>query len=48
MPTSVRRVLNLYRRLLVLFKSRILVVEGERLAGIISEADIRADEGPLA
>ncbi len=27
---------------------RILVVEGERLVGIISEADIRLDEGPLA
>src|SRR5215210_3040910 len=27
---------------------RILVVEGDRLVGIISEADIRADEGPLA
>ena len=27
---------------------RILVVEGERLVGIISEADIRSDEGPLA
>ena len=27
---------------------RILVVEGENLVGIISEADIRADEGPLA
>jgi CBS domain-containing protein len=27
---------------------RILVVERERLAGIISEADIRADEEPLA
>ena len=27
---------------------RILAVEGERLVGIISEADIRADEGPLA
>ncbi len=27
---------------------RILVVEGERLVGIISEADIRIDEGPLA
>jgi len=26
---------------------RILVVEGERLIGIISEADIRSDEGPL-
>ena len=26
---------------------RILVVEGERLVGIISEADIRSDEGPL-
>ena len=26
---------------------RILVVEGERLLGIISEADIRSDEGPL-
>ena len=26
---------------------RILVVEGERLVGIISEADIRLDEGPL-
>jgi CBS domain-containing protein len=27
---------------------RILVVEGESLVGIISEADIRRDEGPLA
>ncbi len=27
---------------------RILVVEGDRLVGIISEADIRSDEGPLA
>jgi CBS domain-containing protein len=27
---------------------RILVVEGDRLVGIISEADIRLDEGPLA
>ncbi len=27
---------------------RVLVVEGGRLVGIISEADIRADEGPLA
>jgi CBS domain-containing protein len=27
---------------------RILVVEGGRLVGIISEADIRSDEGPLA
>jgi CBS domain-containing protein len=27
---------------------RILAVEGERLAGIISEADLRDDEGPLA
>jgi CBS domain-containing protein len=27
---------------------RILVVEGHRLVGIISEADIRSDEGPLA
>ena len=26
---------------------RILVVEGARLVGIISEADIRIDEGPL-
>ena len=26
---------------------RILVVEGERLVGIISEADVRVDEGPL-
>jgi CBS domain-containing protein len=26
---------------------RILVVEGGRLVGIISEADIRIDEGPL-
>jgi CBS domain-containing protein len=26
---------------------RILVVEEDRLVGIISEADIRADEGPL-
>jgi CBS domain-containing protein len=27
---------------------RILVVEGRRLVGIISEADLRSDEGPLA
>jgi CBS domain-containing protein len=27
---------------------RILVVEGDSLVGIISEADIRRDEGPLA
>jgi CBS domain-containing protein len=27
---------------------RILVVEGDNLVGIISEADIRRDEGPLA
>ena len=27
---------------------RILVTEGDRLVGIISEADIRRDEGPLA
>ncbi len=27
---------------------RIVVVEGERLVGIISEADLRLDEGPLA
>jgi CBS domain-containing protein len=27
---------------------RILVVEEDRLVGIISEADIRSDEGPLA
>ena len=27
---------------------RILVVEGDRLVGIISEADIRSDEEPLA
>ena len=27
---------------------RILVVEGDKLVGIISEADIRSDEGPLA
>jgi CBS domain-containing protein len=27
---------------------RILVVEGDSLVGIISEADIREDEGPLA
>jgi CBS domain-containing protein len=26
---------------------RVLVVEGDRLVGIISEADIRSDEGPL-
>ena len=26
---------------------RLLVVEGERLVGIISEADVRLDEGPL-
>ena len=27
---------------------RILVVEGDRLVGIISGADVRSDEGPLA
>ena len=27
---------------------RILVVEGDRLVGIVSEADLRRDEGPLA
>jgi CBS domain-containing protein len=27
---------------------RLLVMEGDRLVGIISEADIRRDEGPLA
>jgi CBS domain-containing protein len=27
---------------------RVLVVEGDRLVGIISEADLRSDEGPLA
>jgi CBS domain-containing protein len=27
---------------------RILVVEGDRLAGIISEADVRSDEAPLS
>ncbi len=27
---------------------RVLVVEGDRLVGIISEADIRSDEAPLA
>ena len=27
---------------------RVLVVEGDRLVGIISEADIRSDEGPMA
>ncbi len=27
---------------------RLLVVEDDRLVGIISEADLRADEGPLA
>ena len=27
---------------------RILVVEDDRLVGIVSEADIRSDEGPLA
>ena len=27
---------------------RILVVEGDQLVGIISEADIRSDEGPMA
>jgi CBS domain-containing protein len=27
---------------------RILVVEDERLVGIISEADIRSDEGPVS
>jgi CBS domain-containing protein len=27
---------------------RILVTQGDRLVGIISEADLRADEGPLA
>jgi CBS domain-containing protein len=27
---------------------RVLVVEGDKLVGILSEADIRRDEGPLA
>ena len=27
---------------------RVLVVEGDRLVGIISEADIRSDEAPMA
>lgn len=27
---------------------RVLVVEGDRLVGIVSEADLRSDEGPLA
>ena len=27
---------------------RLAVVEGDRLVGVISEADIRADEGPVA
>ena len=27
---------------------RLLVVEGDQLVGIVSEADIRRDEGPLA
>jgi CBS domain-containing protein len=27
---------------------RLIVVEGDRLVGIISEADLRKDEGPLA
>ena len=27
---------------------RLLVVEGDRLVGIISESDVRADQGPLA
>jgi CBS domain-containing protein len=27
---------------------RVLVIEGDRLVGIISEADIRSDEGPMA
>jgi CBS domain-containing protein len=27
---------------------RVLVVEGDRLVGIISEAEIRPDEGPMA
>jgi CBS domain-containing protein len=27
---------------------RVLVTEGDRLVGVISEADIRADEGPVA
>ena len=27
---------------------RILVVQDDRLVGIVSEADVRSDEGPLA
>ena len=27
---------------------RVLVVQGDRLVGIVSEADIRSDEAPLA
>ncbi len=35
------------RRLLVAHQlDRLLVVEGDRLVGIISETDIRSDEGP--
>ena len=37
------------RRLMVEHElDRILVTEGDQLVGIISEADIRQDEGPLA
>jgi CBS domain-containing protein len=39
---------NEARRLMDQYQlDRILVVEGDRLVGIISEADIRRDEGPL-
>jgi len=27
---------------------RVLVVQGDRLVGIVSEADVRSDEAPLA
>jgi CBS domain-containing protein len=37
------------RRLLAQHQlDRLVVVEGDRLVGIISEADLRRDEGPLA
>jgi CBS domain-containing protein len=40
--TEARRLMDKYQ------VDRVLVVEGDRLVGIISEADSRADEGPLA
>jgi acetoin utilization protein AcuB len=45
-PTAT--VVDAARRMIEQEKGPLPVVEGDRLVGIISEADLRADEGPLA